>query len=112
MGETRHSHSNPHIFLWKATSLVSPRDRIEGKGKGRWELTQTCYRPLSSWARFVASLISLLHILSPTHIKEITTHTLGQVPIGELHQKSLLFSAVEPQSVLQMGETNIINSRS
>lgn len=43
-GETRHSCSNPHIFLWKATSLVSPRDKIEEKSKGRWRLTQICYR--------------------------------------------------------------------
>lgn len=82
MGETRHSHSNPHIFLWKATSLMSSRDRIKRKGKGRWEPTQTCYRQLSFWARPVASLISLLHILSPSHTKEITIHASGQVPIG------------------------------
>lgn len=44
MGETRHSHSKPPIFLGEATSLVSPKDRIKEKSKGRWRLTQICSR--------------------------------------------------------------------
>lgn len=59
----------------------------------------------------MASLISFLHILSPSRTQGITTHAAGQVLIEGLHHKSLLFCAVEPQPVLQMGETNIIDSK-